>query len=50
MHNLTIITLLDVDAIVSGGSYGIQLFVLAAVSCSLTLIGISIFKRKDLPI
>ncbi|WP_336784617.1 ABC-2 transporter permease [Paenibacillus sp. MMO-177] len=50
MHNLTIITLLDIDAIISGGSYGIQLFVLAAVSCSLTLIGITIFKRKDLPI
>lgn len=43
-------TLFDTEAIINGGSFGIQFIVLAAVSAVLYVLGIQFFKRKDLPL
>ncbi|WP_100372253.1 ABC transporter permease [Bacillus sp. FJAT-45037] len=50
LENVTIITLFDSDAIIQSGSYGPQLFILGGLALVLYLIGVAVFKRKDLPL
>ncbi|PEC49410.1 hypothetical protein COJ46_05025 [Bacillus sp. AFS077874] len=50
LKNVTIITLYDSNAIIQSGSYGAQLIILVGLALVLYLIGILVFKRKDLPL
>ena len=47
---LTLNTLFDPNAIISGGSYWIQFVVLTGLGIVLYAIGIKVFKEKDLPL
>lgn len=48
LKNVTIITLFDSNAIIQGGSYGAQLIILVGLTIALYIMGIAVFKRKDL--
>ncbi|MGD7043067.1 ABC transporter permease subunit [Jeotgalibacillus proteolyticus] len=50
LKNATIITLFDSEAIIQGGEYGAQLFILGGLAIVLYLVGLVVFKRKDLPL
>lgn len=50
LKNVTLITLYDSNAIIQSGSYGVQLIILVGLALVLYLIGILVFKRKDLPL
>lgn len=50
LKNVTIITLFDSNAIIQSGSYGAQLIILLGLTLLLYLMGIAVFKRKDLPL
>ncbi|MDR3344388.1 MAG: hypothetical protein LBT21_02155 [Oscillospiraceae bacterium] len=47
---LSLITLFDAGAVVSGGSFGVQFAVLGAVGVVLYAIGMNAFCKKDLPL
>jgi ABC-2 type transport system permease protein len=46
----SLITLYDTDSIISGEGYAIKFIVLAVVAIVLFIIGIKVFKEKDLPL
>ncbi|WP_078551320.1 ABC transporter permease subunit [Bacillus alkalicellulosilyticus] len=50
LRNVSIITLYDSTAIIQSGSYGGHLFILVGISLVLYIIGVVVFKRKDLPL
>lgn len=47
---LSLNTLYNTDAIITGGEYGIQFMALAGIGIVLYIIGMAAFKRKDLPL
>jgi len=50
LENVTIVTLVDSAAIISGEGYAIQLFILAGLALVMSLLGITAFNKKDLPL
>jgi ABC-2 type transport system permease protein len=46
----SLITLLDTDSIISGEGYAIKFIILTIVAIVLYIIGIKVFKEKDLPL
>jgi len=50
LKNMTIISLFDSNAIIHGESYAIKLIILAGIGIILYVMGITAFKRKDLPL
>jgi len=50
LKNVTIVTLFDSAAIISGDGYRMQLFILAGLTLILYILGMIVFKRKDLPL
>jgi ABC-2 type transport system permease protein len=47
---LSLITLFDTDSIISGEGYAIKLIVLAGIAVVLYILGMKVFKEKDLPL
>jgi ABC-2 type transport system permease protein len=50
LNYFSLITLFDTDAIISGEGYAIKLIVLIVIAIALYIIGIKVFKEKDLPL
>jgi ABC-2 type transport system permease protein len=46
----SLITLFDTDSLINGEGYAIKLIVLAVMAIALYIIGIKVFKEKDLPL
>ncbi|KIL43251.1 hypothetical protein KR50_36540 [Jeotgalibacillus campisalis] len=50
LEHATIITLFDSEAMIQEGNYGVQLFMLGGIAATLYLMGVMVFRRKDLPL
>ena len=50
MKYLTLNTLFDTNAIITGGSYAIEFIILGVIGIVLYVIGINTFKKKNLPL